>query len=127
MWHQQEGQWWFIGDEGYWALNTDFGEILCDSLESAEFNLMQFTGLHDKHGVEIYEGDVVRLINEDGDTIGQGVMFWNEEKAEFLHSWEEWLDGAPSGFHRPPKKLWLSRDPKIVLEVIGNVHERSAP
>jgi len=39
---------------------TTFGEIL--RLED-EWIPMQFTGLHDKNGVEIYEGDQIELLN----------------------------------------------------------------
>lgn len=69
----------------------------------------QFTGLTDKNGVEIYEGDLIvpRFIH-DSNTIGQ-VIFNN---GTFL-------------FQRLTKEKETTRlyDPMISLEVIGNIYE----
>lgn len=76
--------------------------------------LMQSTGLKDKNGKEIFEGDVLE-IEDEGEVLGNAKLTWHNEQAVFMIEAISVDDIAP--FHE------IVSDGSYSYRVVGNVYE----
>jgi uncharacterized phage protein (TIGR01671 family) len=105
-----------------------------DSVDVIPETVGQYTGLQDKNGIKIFEGDIVlRCYTESSGNEIRQKMFILFEKGCFL---EKRIDSfyrsglAPNGFNFHEDYQMLETDtkecPKVngSFEVIGNIHDR---
>jgi len=78
--------------------------------------LMQFTGLKDKNGKEIYEGDVVKV------DYGVGKVEYSDNQGMFIITWIEDKEANNEALAYEPNSYKFGRT-RTDLEVIGNIYE----
>lgn len=89
------------------------GRLFDDSKKSTLFTLMQSTGLKDKNGVEVFQGDVV--VHEEGEYSYKGIVL--KDKYYF------YIEGVNINDSFSFDDISNTLIGEADLEVIGNVHE----
>ena len=85
----------YVRDSHAWYYNQDE-----EVMEVKNWPVMQFTGLTDKNGKEIYEGDILRIVENKNWFSGPDIY-----EAKYKNGYYEYFTGF------------------VDSEVIGNVHE----
>jgi uncharacterized phage protein (TIGR01671 family) len=99
------------------------GDVLDDMIEAQ--SVMQFTGLTDKNGKDLYEGDIIHYVYNPEDS----PLIYDDN---YEISWEETgfymrqvqRCGLAAWFNSIPG-MYLACNPNSLFEIIGNIHENS--
>lgn len=85
-----------------------------------EIPLMQNIGINDTNGVEIYESDIIKYLDDETNKYKIDVVEYNNDMTCFLlkkQDLEYYVDNLES------KTLGLIYDESITFEVIGNIYQ----
>ena len=105
----------FVSEDGkIYKKSTDTGYGIAISKETSDkVILMQSTGLKDKNGKDIFEGDILGCKTDD-EVINLNI-FWDEEHALFMFESKKYNEQEPLAE--------LVENNTYPFEIIGNIYE----
>lgn len=114
----------------YFSSFDSFVRFWIEANKPSDFELMQFTGLLDKHGKEVYESDIVKTKARDE----ARQVVWNIQRGcYYLHPLgeakqsevdvDEFNTATSMMPHWFTKGFYDTHEEDCAVEVIGNIHE----
>jgi uncharacterized phage protein (TIGR01671 family) len=107
---------------GVLSLDWIHGSVLLDGhmieVEMDSVIIQQFTGLLDKNGVKIFEGDKVKAKPRGSKKYGIFNVIYDKSYCSFVCHHVEWVD-----FTIDPHENYPLGECRFDIEVIGNIHE----
>ena len=97
-----------------------YNNIPAEEMIKGGITVMQFTGIYDFLGVEIYEGDIVKYTNEETEQVFIDTVEYNADMTCFILSKQD-MDHFLTNLES--RTLGYIYDRSSSFEVIGNIYQ----